>query len=932
MWRHALVIALLLGACGSAFAQIAVPAATYLDKLQGMWLGELIGNYAGRTIEGTTPPVGGLYYSVNWTDPNHVDPASGARDYVFRDASWDGDDDTCFEYLNMNFLRAHPDPSGAEIGQLWAGSMPDPAFYIANRQARHLLSLGYAPPATGSIHWNAHWAAIDSQITTESLGAVAPGMIQRAADLAGRFGSVTNDGYALHAAEYYAAMYSAAATETNVEKIVALGQKVVPTTSRTWKIIQDVRDWYEADKADGNLDWRSTQGLLYNRYYAASNGRYRAWYESSINTAMTTLAILYGGGDFQKTVEIAVQGGFDADCNPATAGGLVGMIQGYSGLPADLRARASSTYVASSWISGVPREASLEAVAAGFQADAEAQILLMGGSITGDGAARTYHIPNVPLSARIEKPDPAGPKGLVGQVLALGGKVSVTASVAQYNPADDRANLPGIIDGITDVSYDGHLPYSTYDGSNHQPAGGDYYQLTFDRPLCFSSVVFYEGDMQLGGPNSTPDANDRPPRGGWFTDLSVEVAGSGGGFVPVTGLSFSEPLDPYKLYQVITMTFAPVEANAIRVRGTAGGVDEFTTCVELEAYGFVPGAAGNQWNPISGLWSDGNCWTMGVPGGGLGAVVGNGGTVAINQPGLACDTLTLGERYRESGVVSMTGGRLDSNWVVVGLGGAGSFTQSGGVHVVRCGLLIGQDGNGAGAYVLLDGNLCVGGGLFVGGSPASAGGVGELTVSGGVVTVAGGVRVWGGGSVHLGGGTLVSASADGNAPIDIENSGLLDVSSGMNSLGEVTGIGDALSGSTVIGAGATLTVKRIVQDSLVVEGTLVLGGDDSAGWALQGPDAAMPEPSTLAVIGAGVVAMGAARKRKRWSGHGQEAQRQAMLATNRCGHSKDDGGGGGQKKGATPRRRAASISPASCVPLGGGNLRPRTFQGCSGTT
>jgi hypothetical protein len=80
-----------------------------------------------------------------------------------------------------------------------------------------------------------------------------------------------------------------------------------------------------------------------------------------------------------------------------------------------------------------------------------------------------------------ERPDPPGPSGLVGAVLATGGTVGTDASIVRRNPLSDRNNLDSIIDGIIDVSYNGHLPYYTSDGVTAQPAGGDYYQLNFSR-------------------------------------------------------------------------------------------------------------------------------------------------------------------------------------------------------------------------------------------------------------------------------------------------------------------------------------------------------------------------------------------------------------------------------------------------------------------
>ena len=56
--------------------------------------------------------------------------------------------------------------------------------------------------------------------------------------------------------------------------------------------------------------------------------------DAKLNSAYVVLGLLYGNGDFGKTVSIATRAGQDSDCNPSSAAGILGTMLGYSKIPA----------------------------------------------------------------------------------------------------------------------------------------------------------------------------------------------------------------------------------------------------------------------------------------------------------------------------------------------------------------------------------------------------------------------------------------------------------------------------------------------------------------------------------------------------------------------------------------------------------------------
>ena len=170
-----------------ALGQRTITGDEMLDRMRGMWLGELIGNAAGRRTEGR--------YSNSSPDPNESVP------WQLRHI-WDADDDTDIEYLALHILQTYGfECNSVGIAGQWLDHVTETGIYIANKQAWQLVLAGRLPPQTGSRTYNEHWYSIDARIGTEVLGAISPGLPQAAVELADRFGRITNDGLAVHACQ-----------------------------------------------------------------------------------------------------------------------------------------------------------------------------------------------------------------------------------------------------------------------------------------------------------------------------------------------------------------------------------------------------------------------------------------------------------------------------------------------------------------------------------------------------------------------------------------------------------------------------------------------------------------------------------------------------------------------------------------------------------
>ena len=163
-------------------------------------------------------------------------------------------------------------------------------------------------------------------------GLMAPGMPQAAAHYSDAIGHMMCYGDGWYGGVYVATMYSLAFLSNDVNYIVTEALKSIPEQSTFYQCQADVIAGFKAGK-----DWKTlwhemqkkwgTTDLCPDGVKAAFN------IDAKINCAYVIMGLLYGGGDYTKTMEVSTRCGQDSDCNPSTAGGILGTMLGYSNIP-----------------------------------------------------------------------------------------------------------------------------------------------------------------------------------------------------------------------------------------------------------------------------------------------------------------------------------------------------------------------------------------------------------------------------------------------------------------------------------------------------------------------------------------------------------------------------------------------------------------------
>ncbi|MBW7996092.1 MAG: ADP-ribosylglycohydrolase family protein [Candidatus Glassbacteria bacterium] len=297
-----------------------------LDKIKGGWVGQVVGcTYGGPTEFRWNGTWIQDYVPLRW-DSEMMYEAYTDHPGLYDDI-----------YMDLAFMAVLAEQGlDAPVNEM-ALKYANAGFTLwhANQAGRWNILNGIMPPASG--HWknNPHADDIDFQIESDFIGLINPGMPATALDYALKIGHIMNYGDGVYGGVFVSALYAHAFVENDIVTVVEKALLNLPEASRYRRCVEDVLGWWRNYPDDWKECWFQVQREYTDDVGCPAGALLPFNIDAVVNGAYIVIGLLYGQGDFGKTVDISTRCGFDSDCNPSNAGGVLGTMIGFGNIPAE---------------------------------------------------------------------------------------------------------------------------------------------------------------------------------------------------------------------------------------------------------------------------------------------------------------------------------------------------------------------------------------------------------------------------------------------------------------------------------------------------------------------------------------------------------------------------------------------------------------------
>lgn len=312
---------------------------TLRKKLLGAWTGRACGCLLGKPVECIRSdelipllketgnyPMHRYILSADITDEVCSHYKFGLKNKCYADTV-DGmpvDDDTNYVALAQKIIEDYGrDFKSEDVATAWMKYQSVFSYFTAERTAFANLMNCILPPSS-AMYKNVAREWIGAQIRGDYFGYINPGNPEEAAEMAFRDARISHIKNGIYGEMFAAAMISCAAVTDSIEDIILGGLAQIPETSRLYEAVMKILDGYK-------------NGVTVDECFDIIHAAYdehtdHGWCHTISNAMIVTAALLYGGGDFGKSICIAVGMAFDTDCNGATVGSVLGMRNSVDGI------------------------------------------------------------------------------------------------------------------------------------------------------------------------------------------------------------------------------------------------------------------------------------------------------------------------------------------------------------------------------------------------------------------------------------------------------------------------------------------------------------------------------------------------------------------------------------------------------------------------
>ncbi|MBQ8341219.1 MAG: ADP-ribosylglycohydrolase family protein [Clostridia bacterium] len=281
----------------------------YKDQVYACWIGKNIGGTMGAPYEGKREVLDIKGFASKAGEPLPND-----------------DLDLQLIWLHAMETTGPYDLDCKKLGEYWIS-------YISphwNEYGMGKLNMkhGLLPPLSGDYE-NTWKDSNGASIRTEIWATLAPGCPEIATKYAVEDAMVDHGaGEGTFAAAFVAAMQSAAFIEKDIRKCIDAALSLIPATSRVGSTVLKILECY-----DNGVSWLDCRNAVQQMNADIGDG----WFEAPSNVGYAVLGLIYGEGDFKKSMITAINCGDDTDCTGATVGATLGILGGTAAIPADWR-------------------------------------------------------------------------------------------------------------------------------------------------------------------------------------------------------------------------------------------------------------------------------------------------------------------------------------------------------------------------------------------------------------------------------------------------------------------------------------------------------------------------------------------------------------------------------------------------------------------